>query len=195
EPVLVPRWERGALEEAVVLPGDGDAAEGTTLTITALGGSVPTPDAGITAPVLMVRGIEQLQALGPEAARGRIVFFNRPMPRALANTFHAYGQAVPPRTSGPVEAARGGGGAVLVRSMTTAIDDFPHTGSTVYRDGVPPIPAAAISTLDAEALAERIDAGETLTVRLRLSCRTLPDVESANVVGEIVGTERPDEIV
>src|SRR5690606_2112678 len=114
---------------------------------------------------------------------------------ALANTFHAYGQAVPQRTSGPVEAARAGAVAVLVRSMTTAIDDFPHTGSTVYRDGVPPIPAAAISTLDAEALAERIDAGEALTVRLRLSCRTLPDVESANVVGEIVGTERPDEIV
>jgi Zn-dependent M28 family amino/carboxypeptidase len=163
------------------------------LRVLALGGSVATPPGGLEAEVVMVRGFEELEGLG-EQARGKIVFFNRPMPRILANTFVAYGQAVDQRGHGAVHAARAGGVAALVRSMTTAIDDFPHTGSLQYDAAVPKVPAAAVSTLGAERLAQMLE-GKAVRLRLELDCATHPDVLSANVVGEIPGREKPQEIV
>jgi len=192
EAVVVPRWERGVERAEVVgIPGLADADR--ELTITALGGSVPTPEGGLEADVVMVRTFEELRAMG-DRAKGKLVFFNRPMPRALRNTFRAYSEAVPQRSNGAVEAALAGGVGALVRSMTTAVDDFPHTGAMNYDDAVARVPAAAISTVDADALAARLAAGP-VRVRMELTCRSLDDVASANVVGEIVGAERPEEIV
>jgi hypothetical protein len=185
EPVQVPRWVRGEAQARI--------AGGEPLAVLALGGSVATPAEGLEAEVVMVRTHEELVALG-DAARGKIVFFNRPMPRALVNTFQAYGEAVPQRTSGAIAAGRAGAVAALVRSVTTALHDHPHTGAMHYADDVPRVPAAALSTLAAERLAARVRAGP-VRVWLRLACETLPDVESANVVAELRGTESPDEIV
>jgi hypothetical protein len=192
EPIMVPRWERGPAERCELLDSSGATAE--ELSILALGGSEPTPERGIEAEVMMVRSFEELRERAEEA-RGRIVFFNRPMPRVLASTFRAYGQAVPQRSSGAIEAGKVGGVFALVRSMTTRIDDHPHTGAMHYADGVPRVPSAAISTLDAEALGKRLRDGERVRLRITMGCRTLPDVESANVVGEIVGATEPDSIV
>ena len=192
EPVLVPHWVRGAPEVCSRLDAEGDVAE--ALDVLALGGSIATPDGGIEADVIRVRSFEELRARADEA-RGKIVLFDRPMPRAFANTFVAYGDAVPQRTSGASEAARVGAVFALVRSMTTRIDDTPHTGAMHYEDGVARVPTAAISTLDAEGLAARIARGEVVRLRIEMHCETLADTESANVVGEIVGSELPDEIV
>lgn len=187
EPVMVPHWRRGAETASIV--GDDPAP----LRVTALGGSVPTPAGGLEAEVVEVRSFEQLAQLG-EAARGKIVFFNRPMPRALRRTGSAYGEAVPQRSNGAIEAGKVGAVAALVRSVTTAIDEHPHTGAMHYQDDVTKVPSAAIATIDAEELARRLKSGP-VRVRLQLGCETLPDVEQANVVGELLGSERPDEYV
>ncbi|MBM4062128.1 MAG: M20/M25/M40 family metallo-hydrolase [Planctomycetes bacterium] len=187
EPVLEPCWVRG--EERAEVVGRG----AMPLRVTALGGSIGTEPEGIEAEVVEVRSFEQLAALG-ERARGKLVFFNRPMPRWLRRTGQAYGEAVPQRTNGAIEAGKAGAIGALVRSMTTAIDGHPHTGAMHYEDGVPEVPAAAIATADAEALAALCRQGP-VRVRLVLGCRTLPDVMGANVVGELRGSERPGEIV
>jgi hypothetical protein len=187
EKCMVPRWVRGATEELTTPDG------ATRWPIAALGGSIGTANEGIEAEVVMVRSFEQVQQMG-EGARGKIVFFNRPMNPALLNTFVAYGGAVNQRSNGAIVAGAAGGVAAIVRSMTTLINDSPHTGATGYQDGVPPVPAVAISTRGAEQLAAKLRQGP-VRLRLRLSCRTEPDVESANVVGDFAGSERPDEIV
>jgi len=187
EPCMVPCWVRG--EESAAVLGTG----AMPLRITALGGSINTPPDGIEAEVVEVRSFEQLQALG-EGARGKIVFFNRPMPRILRRTGQAYGEAVPQRGNGAIEAGKVGAVAALVRSVTTAIDGFPHTGAMHYQDGVTKVPAAAVATADAEALAALLKNGP-VRVRLQLGCETRPDVPSANVVGELRGSEHPEQIV
>lgn len=192
EPVMVPRWERGATERLELVSADGSVER--ELAVLALGGSVGTPVSGITAEVVAVKSFDELRALG-EGARGKIVLFDRPLDPALLDTFAAYGGAVDQRSRGAIEAARAGALAALVRSMTHARDDAPHTGAMGYADGVAKVPAAAVSTQAADLLSSRIAGGESVRVRLTMSCRTLDDVESANVVGEIVGRERPDEIV
>lgn len=190
EPVMVPRWVRGKAERALLLLTKNQIP----LAICALGGSIGTPPAGITAGVVEVRSFEELRSLG-EAARGKIIFFNRAMDPTTVNTFEAYGGAVDQRSAGAVAAARAGGLAAIVRSVTTALDDVPHTGSLSYADTVRKIPAAAISTLGANLLSAALKSNPGLRLRLTLSCETLPDVPSANVVGEIRGSEKPEEIV
>jgi hypothetical protein len=187
EPCLVPHWVRGDEHAAIVAPSP------LPLRVTALGGSIGTPAGGIEAEVVEVRSFEQLQELG-EQARGKIVFFNRPMPRALRSVGQAYGEAVPQRSNGAIEAGKAFAVAALVRSMTTAIDGHPHTGAMRYDPAVPQVPAAAIATADAEALSTALKQGP-VRVRLELGCATHPDVPGANVVGELRGRERPDEIV
>jgi Zn-dependent M28 family amino/carboxypeptidase len=186
EPCLVPHWERSV--ETATLVGDP-----APLRITALGGSIGTAADGLEAEVVEVRSFEQLQALG-DAARGKIVFFNRPMPRALRAVGQAYGEAVPQRSNGAIEAGKAGAVAALVRSMTTAIDGHPHTGAMSYAEGVPPVPAAAIATADAEELSACLQRGP-VHVRLQLTCATMGEGPGANVVGEVPGSERPDEFV
>ncbi|HTP80220.1 MAG TPA: M20/M25/M40 family metallo-hydrolase [Bacteroidota bacterium] len=192
EPVMVPRWVRGPVEEAA-LSYDG-LAQPKRLRILAIGGSIATPKEGITAEVVEVHSFEELKLLGGKA-RGKIVFFNRPMDRTRFATFEAYGGAVDQRVHGAVEAARVGGVAALVRSMTTLLDNSPHTGAMNYADSVQKIPAACVSTNDAEAISAALKSEQSVKVHLTLSCETLPDVESANVVGEIPGSEMKEDVI
>ncbi len=192
EMVMVPRWVRGDVERLTLVEATGTNDNAEEFKITALGGSIPTPEAGVIGTVVMVRSFAQLRELG-YAAAGKIIFFNRPMNPALMNTFAAYSGAVDQRSSGAIHAARAGAVAVIVRSMTTLINDYPHTGATHYQDGERKVPAAAISTKGAERL-QRLLRNGPVKLNLKLSCKTLPDTLSANVVGEIVG-EASKEIV
>jgi len=192
EPVMVPHWVRGPVEEASIVAST--SGKNIPLTVCALGGSIATPREGITAEVVEVRSFEELRALG-DKSKGKIVFFNRPMERERFSTGEAYGRAVNQRGQGAMEAAKVGGVAALIRSMTTRLDDVPHTGMMVYSDTIPKVPTAAVSTVGADLLSEMLKKNPDLRLRLRLSCETLPDVESANVIGEIVGSERPDEVI
>jgi Zn-dependent M28 family amino/carboxypeptidase len=187
EQVTVPRWERGTVEEARI------KGSKSPLNVCALGGSIGTPPKGITAQVVEVKSFDELHALG-DKAKGKIIFFNRPMDRSKITTFEAYGGAVNQRGSGAIEAAKAGGVAALVRSMTTALDDVPHTGGMRYVDSVDKVPAAAVSTVGAERLSALLGKGP-VTLTLKLSCVTKPDAESANVVGELTGTEKPEEVI
>ncbi len=191
EPVMVPHWVRGPVEEGFLLLPSGQKEK---LKITTLGGSIGTPPEGITAEVIEVKSFEELLKLG-DKAKGKIVFFNRPMDRTLISTFAAYGGAVDQRGGGAIMAAHAGGVAALVRSMTTRIDDSPHTGGMGYVDSVKKIPGVAISTRGAEYLSKLLAQGTKVRVQLKLSAKTLPDAESSNVVGELRGTEKPDEII
>jgi len=192
EPVMVPRWVRGPVEEATVLASKD--REAIALSVAALGGSIGTPKEGITAEVVEVHSFDELRSMG-STAKGKIIFFNRPMDRGHVNTFHAYGEAVNQRGAGAIEAAKVGGVAALVRSMTTGINDVPHTGGMGYADSVVKVPAISVSTEDAEMLSGLLKAEGTVTVTLKMSAKTLPDVESANVIGELTGSEYPDEVI
>ncbi|MDI6767937.1 MAG: M20/M25/M40 family metallo-hydrolase [Bacteroidota bacterium] len=190
EPVTVPHWVRG-VEDGWIISSSG---ENIPIKICALGGSIGTPDRGITAEVVQVKSFGELSSLG-NLVKGKIVFFNRPMDPVKFNTFQAYGGAANQRSSGAVEAARYGGVAALVRSLTMRIDDVPHTGAMHYVDTIPKLPAAAISLIGANLLDSLLRIDKNLKVRMKLECQTLPDVESANVVGEITGSEKPNEII
>lgn len=192
ETVMVPHWERGTVEEAALVDARGRRI--STLAVCALGGSVGTPRTGIIADVVEVRSFEQLRALGGTAA-GKIVFFNRPMDPSPLDPFTAYGGAVDQRSRGAAEAARAGAVAAVVRSITLAHDNVPHTGSMGYADSVHKVPAVAIGIQDAERLSAMIAGGNVPRIRLRLSCQTLPDAPSGNAMGELVGSEFPEQIV
>jgi hypothetical protein len=192
EPVIVPHWIRGPIEEAAIL--DSRSAGTVPLSICALGGSVGTPDSCVLGEVVEVRTFDELRKSG-ERIRDKIVFFNRALDPTKINTFEAYGGAVEQRSRGAIEAASMGAVAVLVRSMTLALDDVPHTGQMSYADNIRKIPGAAISTMDANMLSDLIRTERSVWVRMKLTCETLPDVPSANVVGEITGSERPREII
>ncbi len=192
QPVMVPHWERGDKEEAIALLPDGRTTR--PLRICALGGSVATPPEGLTAPVVEVHDFKQLQNLG-EQVKGKVVFFNRPMDPTLLNTFRAYGGAVDQRVFGAARAARYGAVGVIVRSVTTRHDNVPHTGVMIYNDTIPKIPAVAIGLQDADWLSAALKSHPGLQVRLHLTCRTLPEAQSYNVVGDLLGSEKPEELI
>ena len=180
EPVKVPHWVRGAESVEITSPGRHQ------LTMLGLGNSVGTPAEGIEAELLVVRSFQELDAAGARV-RGRIVLFNVP--------FTTYGETVQYRSGGPSRAAALGAVAALVRSVGPPGLRTPHTGGLRYAEGVPQIPAAAITTEDADRLQRMTDRGTDVRVRLRMEARFLPDADSFNVVGEIRGSERPDEVV
>jgi hypothetical protein len=182
EPVKVPHWVRGE-ERGEILPEPGIV--GHPLVLTALGGSV---GGDVTGEVIEARSLKEVAALGP-AARGKIIFLNHTM-----GTEGGYGQFVELRTHGPAEAAKVGAAGVLLRSLATASLRTPHTGTTQYEEGVPRIPAAAITTEDA-ALIHRLLARGPVRAHFTLGSRWLPDADSANVVADVRGREKPDEIV
>lgn len=187
EPVTVPHWERGEAAAEIVAPFP------QRLAIAALGGSRGTPEHGIEAEVVATANLATLAELDPERVRGRIVYFSE---RALrTRDGSGYGKTVPLRSRGAIEAAQRGAVAVLIRSVGTDSSRLPHTGAMRTTFAGPAIPAAALSNADADLLEEVLRAGQPTTVRLRLTCRQLPDEQSANVVGEIRGRERPEEIV
>jgi len=192
EDCVVPRWERGA-PERLEIRAPAELA-GERLRLLALGGSVGTPPGGIEAELVVVRSFEELTALG-ERARGRIVLFDRGMDPGISDPFEAYGLAVNQRTRGAIEAARVGALALLIRSVTSATDDEPHTGAMAYDDAVPRIPAAALGVRSAERLARLANVPGGLRLELELDCRQHEDAPSHNVVGEFVGREKPEEIV
>jgi carboxypeptidase Q len=193
EAVTVPRWVRGERERLVVV--EPSLYAGQELPILALGGSIGTPTRGITAEVVRVTGFPELDALGREGAEGRIVLYDTPMQSALLDPFAAYGQAVQHRSNGAANAAALGAVASITRSMTTRVDDHPHTGGMRYREGVERIPAVALSTAATDRVSSWLAKGERVVVRLELDCRTEEPVESANVIGEVIGRELPEEIV
>ncbi len=180
EEVMVPHWVRGAESAEMLLPRPH------RLPMLGLGGSIGTPRDGITAEALVVKSFSDLTEHAGEAS-GKIVVFNAP--------FVSYGETVAYRTHGAVEAARVGAVASLVRSITPFSIQCPHTGGMRYTNTVPEIPNAAITVEDAEMMQRMQDRGEKIVVRLAMSAMTLPDAPSRNVVAEITGSEKPDEII
>jgi len=180
EKVMVPHWVRG--EESLELT----SPVSQKLTMLGLGNSVGTPAEGITAEAVVVRTFDELNALGA-SVRGKIVVYNAP--------FTNYGATVRYRGAGPSRAAERGAVAAVVRSVTPRSLQTPHTGGTIYDQNQPKIPAAAITIEGAELLQRMYDRGEHPTLRLKMEAKFLPDAESANVIAELKGSERPDEVV
>lgn len=179
EPVEVPQWVRGDVAVSITGPFP------QSLVAVALGGSIGTPVGGIEAPVLEVHDLEALRALTAEDVSGRIVFLSRRMERLQDGS--DYGRTVPNRSQGPVEAARRGAVAVVIRSVGTSDERVAHTGGTRYDDEVQRIPAVSISNPDADLLQRQLASGRPVTVSIELSSRHLPPATSANVIGEIPG--------
>lgn len=180
-PVTVPHWVRGAESGEILAP------VAKRLHLLGLGMSVGTPAGGISAPVVVVSSLDELKALDRSRVEGRIVVFNAP--------YESYGKTVAVRGLGPSRAAALGAVGALVRSITPLGVQLPHTGALSYADGVPKIPAAAISPEDAMLLARLSVDGTPVRVRFEMGAQRLPDAQSANVIGEIVGSTQPDEVM
>ncbi len=191
EPTRVERWIRGEVEQARLVSSQIGSV---SLPICAIGGSVATPKPGISAQVIEAHSFQDLQEM-KDKINGKIVFFNRPMDPTLLETFRAYREAADQRVSGAAEAAKLGAVAVLVRSLTQRVDDFPHTGLMRYESNIPQIPAACISTKGANLLSGLLIKDPDLNVYMRLDCKKLSPVTSYNVVAQLTGTEKPDEII
>jgi carboxypeptidase Q len=180
EPVMVPRWVRGRESAEIVQPARHAMA------MLGLGDSVGTPAGGIEAEVVVVHSFQEMEAAASQV-KGRIVAFNVP--------FTSYDQTRPYRSDGPSRAAQLGAVAVLVRSVGPPGLRLPHTGGLGYAPNVPKIPAAAIATEDADRLQRMADRGDRIVVRLNMEAHFEADMQSANVVGELKGREKPDEYV
>lgn len=192
--VMVPKWVRGTFEYANIESSPGNTIN---VNICALGGSIATPTVGIRANVIEVKQIDELAKLGKDKIKGKIVFFNRPMQADLVNTFEAYAGAVDQRYNGAEEAAKYGALAVIVRSLNFRLDDYPHTGVMSYGD-LPinkRIPAAAISTNDAELLSSMIALNPKLRFFIKQNCKNYPEVKSHNVIAQISGEVSPEKII
>ena len=197
EKVMAPHWVRGEETAALVeFPGQ---APGTTqkIVLCALGDSVATPKNGIEAEVLAVKNFDELKSMPREKVAGKIVLFNYPFDKQMAaenRSFQAYGEAVTYRSRGPSAAARQGAVACLIRSVGSADYRLPHTGMTVYENDAPKIPAGAVTAEDADLIVDLLRQG-AVKMKLLLTPQTLPDVESANVIADIKGSEDPEQVV
>jgi carboxypeptidase Q len=185
--VTVPHWVRGEAELAVVSPWP------QSMPTLALGGSVGTPAEGIEAEAVMVKDLEALKALPAGAVKDRIVFFSNRMERTRDGS--GYGRAVTIRVAGPSAAAALGALGVVIRSIGTSDERIAHTGALRYSADAPRIPALAISNPDADVLVRQFGSGKSVRVRILSSSRDLAPATSANVIGEIPGTDRGSEIV
>jgi hypothetical protein len=190
--VLVPKWERGAPEKARIHIAQQPPI---SIAVAALGGSVATPIGGTRAQVVEITDFRQLEQLATKALKGKIVFFNIPMDPNFINTGFAYGQAVRQRWAGAIEAAPYGAVAVVIRSVTLALDNNPHTGSMSYKGAKDSIPAAAISTIAANQLSDLLRKHPNLELSLELHCKNLGMAPSHNVIGEIKGSVFPEELL
>lgn len=192
--VKVPKWTRGIQEYAYIQMEGGNT---TVVNIAALGGSEPTPGTGLRAQVIEMQGVEDLKNYGREMIEGKIVFFNKAMEPDLIDPFEAYNNNLRLRYQGAAEAARYGAVGVIVRSLTHKIHDYPHTGSMGYGD-LPQdrrIPAAAISTRDANYLSGLLSLNRRVNLYIKMNSKNHPKVYSHNVIGEIKGSEFPEEII
>ncbi len=180
EPVMVPHWVRGRESLAIVEPAPHQVV------MLGLGDSIGTPQGGVQAEAIVVRSFDELDAAASRV-KGRIVVFNVP--------FTTYDETRPYRSDGPSRAARHGAVATLVRSVGPAGLRLPHTGGLNYAANTPKIPAAAITSEDAERLQRMADRGDRIVLTLQMEAHFEADAPSANVVGEIRGREKPDELV
>lgn len=187
ESVEVPHWERGDLAAEILEPFP------QKLVAVSLGGSIGTSADGISAPIVAVNDLDELARLKPSQVRNHIVYINNRMERARDGS--GYGPAVKKRGSGAIEAAKLGAVGVVIRSVGTDNNRIAHTGAMKYEDGVKRIPAIALSNPDADLLDRQLAAGRTVMFRMKSSARYLPNEMSANVIGEIPGREKPEEIV
>lgn len=187
EKVTVPHWVRGVETADLVVPVKRHLA------VTALGGSVATPPSGLEAEVLRVESLQALEAVPREKVEGRIVFFDKVMERTVSGK--GYGKTVDVRRSGASEAAKKGAVASLIRTVGTSDARFPHTGAMRYDEGVTKIPAGALSVPDAELLTRTLARGEPVRLKLVLTPHAEGEAESANVIGEVRGASKPDELV
>src|SRR5438132_13104461 len=197
EKVMVPHWVRG--EETAALVQFPGMAENTTqkIVLCALGGSVATPNEGISAEVITVKNFDELKAMPRDKVAGKIVLFNYPFDKRIAAEGRggaAYEQAVLYRGGGPVAAARLGAVACLIRSVGGADYRIPHTGQTKYADDAQRIPAGAVTSEDADLIVDLVKQGP-VKMKLVLTPQTLPNVESANVIGDIKGSEHPEQVI
>jgi len=191
EPTTVGHWVRGGREEGRILSRTRGAIP---VKVRAIGNSIATPAGGVTAGVIEVHSIADLEKIG-DRARGRIVFFNGAMDPALLDTFAAYGGAAQQRSGGAAAAARAGAVAAVVRSLTLEIDDDPHTGTMSYDPAAPKIPAVTISTAAAERLSAVLGEEPDARFSFTTSCQTLPPVTTHNVMGELRGSRTPEEVI
>jgi carboxypeptidase Q len=187
EKVMVPHWVRGLEDIALVTP------VARPLRVLGLGGSVSTPKGGITAPVVVVKSFDELEAKAA-SIKGAIVLYDVPLPAYSEDKGSGYGDVVPYRGRGASRAAKLGAVAVLVRSVTAHSLRTPHTGAMSYDPEQPKIPAASVTAEDSMLIA-RLAADGPVSVRMKLESQQLPEAESANVIGELRGSEKPDEIV
>lgn len=190
EEVMVPHWVRGEEEAAYYINGVK-----VPMLVSSLGNAVGTGKNGIKAKVIMVRDMDEFERLSDAEVKGKIVFFNHRFDQTNVNTFSSYGPCVYYRWAAPSKAAKKGAIAAIVRSVSSADDDKPHTGSMSYDDKYEKIAAIAIGNKTADALEKEINRQEVVTAYIRTTCEMLPDVKSYNVIGEIIGTEFPKEII
>ncbi len=184
-----PKWNCGSDPTLFIIK------EKKELNICALGPSIATGKDGLIAQVIEVKNFEELKKLGTKAVKGKIVFFNRPMDSRLYNPGSAYVNAFDQRLFGAREASKYKAAAVIVRSLTTGIDSFPHSGVVIYNDTIKKIPAVAVSTQDAEVLSSQLKKKPDLTVKLTVNCKQHKPADSYNVIGEIKGEKKPEEII
>lgn len=192
QPITVPHWKRGNIERLDF------SNKNTPIYVShcsALGGSIGTDGKVLSGQVIEIRNWDELDQIDPKEIDGKVVFFNQPMNPALINTFRAYGGCAGYRVYGSIKAAEKGASAVIIRSLTLKNDENPHTGMMKYFDSIPKVPGVAISSKDAYALSNMIKEDPATSVKLKLSCEILPDTLSYNVIGEIKGSEKPEEII
>ncbi len=197
QPVMVPHWERGNIEELTILNSQSNLTNHlqNNLSIKALGGSIGTDTInGLKGKVIEVHSFDELKNLGKEV-KGKFVFFNIPFNHKNIITFYSYGELVRYRVIGAIEASKYGAIGIIIRSITSRNDNNPHTGNLIYNDTIPKIPAVAIGIQDANLLSELINENKNLELNLKLSCKNFPDALSYNVIAETKGTEFPDEII
>lgn len=188
--IKVPHWERGTKESAWFRTADGQL---TKVHILALGGSIGT-NGMMEAEVIEFKNLEELKKAKASKIKDKIVFLNQAMDAAQISTFKAYGACYAIRGNGAVEAGKLGAKAVIIRSLGLPQDIHPHTGSMHYEDSVARIPAGALSTQDANDLSAALAKGKVNFV-FEMDCRVYPDATSYNVIAEIRGTEKPEEII
>lgn len=190
---MVPHWVRGEKEVGKIINGKTEI----NVPICALGMSPATPKEGLKAQIIELRGLDELAKLGESVIKGKIVFFNRPFDSRFIETGRAYGTAGDQRFAGPAEAAKYGAVGVIVRSLTESLDDYPHTGTTNFPEGSKQIPAAAISTKAANQLSTLLKLKKLPAIQFyfKQNCQLLPDAKSYNVVGEMIGSEFPNEVI
>ncbi len=189
--IMVPHWVRGDIERLDFSSTQNKLYQAHC---SAYGGSVGT-NGVLKANVVEVHSWDELDALGEEKLKDKVVFYNRPMNPIRIVTFHAYGGCVDQRYWGAVRAAKYGAKGVLVRSMTLKKDLNPHTGSMTYEGAKYKIPSVAISTVDAHNLSEMLKQDPNTEIRMKLECETRPDTLSHNVIAEIKGSEYPEKVI